>query len=108
MTKHDFHPVICNHTQTKKDKNNATVLHLTVMRVPDCRCLMCKSWKMWFIIVWNVLGEFVRPKNMTNGSNRPYFVLNAPFSSLLALIQMLLYPHQTSNFMKMCASCTWL
>src|SRR6266404_5046122 len=30
MTKHDFHPVICNHTQTKKDKNIAIVLHLTV------------------------------------------------------------------------------
>src|SRR6266404_7853504 len=33
MTKHDFHPVICNHTQTKKDKNIATVLHLTVCAV---------------------------------------------------------------------------
>ncbi len=31
MTKHGFHPVICNHTQTKKDKNIATVLHLTVL-----------------------------------------------------------------------------
>src|SRR6266404_9446307 len=30
MTKHGFRPVICNHTQTKKDKNIATVLHLTV------------------------------------------------------------------------------
>jgi hypothetical protein len=31
------------------------------------------------IIVWNVAGELVSPKNITVGSKSPLFVLNAAF-----------------------------
>src|SRR6266576_194372 len=51
-----------------------------------------------FIIIWNVAGELVRPKNITVGSNSPSGVRNAPFHSSPSLIRMLLYPHHTSNF----------
>jgi len=50
-----------------------------------------------FIIIWNVVGELVRPKNMTVGSNNPSGVRNAAFHSSPGLIQILLYPHRTSN-----------
>src|SRR6266566_9640431 len=55
-------------------------------------------WKMVFIIIWNVAGELVRPKNITVGSNNPSGVRNAPFHSSPSLMRMLLYPHRTSNF----------
>ena len=48
-------------------------------------------------MVWNVAGEFVRPKNMTLGSNKPWFVMKAAFHSSPSLIRTLLYPHRISN-----------
>ena len=55
------------------------------------------SWKMSSIMVWKVTDEFMRPKNMTVGSNNSSEVLKAAFHSSSSLIQMLLYPHHTSN-----------
>ena len=46
--------------------------------------------KIVFIIRWNVAGEFVRPKNITVGSNRPSGVRKAAFHSSPSLIRMLL------------------
>src|SRR6266404_6864742 len=57
-------------------------------------------WKIVFIIICNVAGEFVRPKNMTVGSNSPSGVRKAAFHSLPSLMRMLLYPHLTSTFVK--------
>ena len=48
------------------------------------------SWKMSSIIVWNVAGEFVRPKNITVGLNNPSLVLKAALYSSPSLMQMLL------------------
>src|SRR6266702_2528794 len=48
-------------------------------------------------MVWNVLGEFVSPKNMTQGSKSPKLVLKAPFSWSPSLIRTLLYPHRMSS-----------
>ena len=56
--------------------------------------------KMVFIIIWNVAGELVNPKNMTRGLKSPSGVRNAPFHSLPFLMWMLLYPHQISNLVK--------
>src|SRR6266404_6107500 len=56
--------------------------------------------KMVFIIIWKVVGEFVSPKNITVGSNKPSGVRNAAFHSSPSLILMLLYPHRTSTFVK--------
>jgi len=53
--------------------------------------------KMWFIIIWKVGGEFVNPKNITNGLNKPSGVRKAAFHSSPSLIQMLLYPHHMLN-----------
>jgi len=55
---------------------------------------------MLSIIVWKVAGLFVRPKNMTRGSYRPWLVRKAAFNSSPSFIRMLLKPHQTSNFVK--------
>jgi hypothetical protein len=54
--------------------------------------------KMVFIIIWKVAGEFVRPKNITVGSNSPSGVRNAAFHSSPGLMRTLLYPQRTSNF----------
>lgn len=59
------------------------------------------SWKIMSIMIWNVTGKFVSPKNITVGSNNPSLILKAAFHSSPSLIQMLLYPHLTSNFKKM-------
>jgi hypothetical protein len=40
---------------------------------------------MVFIIIWNVAGELVKPKNMTVGSNRPSGVRKAAFSFIALL-----------------------
>jgi hypothetical protein len=50
------------------------------------------------IIVWNVAGEFINPKNIMVGSKRPSLVLKAAFHLSPGLMGMLLYPYQTSNF----------
>ena len=45
---------------------------------------------MSFMNAENVLGEFVRPKNMTVGSKSPQLVVNAAFHSSPVLMRMLL------------------
>ncbi len=50
-----------------------------------------------FIIIWNVAGEFVSPKNITVGSNSPLGVRKAAFHSSPSLIRMLLYSHLMST-----------
>ena len=55
---------------------------------------------MSFIMVWKVAGLFVRPKNMTSGSNRLRFVRKAAFHSSPSLIRTLLKPHRTSSLVK--------
>src|SRR5260370_16922208 len=60
---------------------------------PWATCL----WNMVFIIIWNVAGEFVRPKNMTIGSKSPSGVRNAAFHSSPVFMHMLLYPHCMLN-----------
>lgn len=54
------------------------------------------SLKMSFIIVWNVAGELVSPKNITNGLNNLRFILKTAFHLSPSLILMLLYPHHMS------------
>src|SRR6266436_4280905 len=61
--------------------------------------------KMVFIIIWKVAGEFVRLKNMTVGSNSPSGVRKAAFHLSPSLIQMLLYPHWMSTFVKRVHPC---
>src|SRR6267142_2989653 len=56
--------------------------------------------KIVFIIIWNVAGELVSPKNITVGSNRPSCVRNTAFHSSPSLMQTLLYPQRISNFVK--------
>ena len=53
--------------------------------------------KISFIMVWNVAREFIRPKNITRGSKRPWGIRNTAFHSLPSLILMLLYPHLMLN-----------
>jgi hypothetical protein len=52
---------------------------------------------------WNIAGEFFSPKNMTSGSHKLYFVLNAALCSSPSLIWMLLYPSLTSSLVKILA-----
>ena len=59
-----------------------------------------RSHRSLFIIVWNVAGELVSPKNITRGSNNPLLVRNAAFHSSPSLIRTLLYPHCTSSLVK--------
>jgi len=56
------------------------------------------------IIVWKVAGLFVRPKNMTRGSYKPWLVQKVAFHLSPSFIQMLLKPHRTSNFVKYLSS----
>jgi len=55
------------------------------------------SRKIVFIIIWNVAGELVSPKNMTVGSNSPSGMRKAAFHSSPGLILMLLYPQWMST-----------
>src|SRR5258708_24344676 len=62
--------------------------------------LWMKSWRISFIIIWNIMGELHSLKNMTVGSNSPWLVQNAAFHSSPSLICMLLNPHQRSSMVK--------
>ena len=53
--------------------------------------------KIAFIIIWKVAGELVSPKNMTVGSNSPWFVMNVALCLSPFLMQTLLYPHLMST-----------
>src|SRR5216683_5145664 len=52
-----------------------------------------RSQKIVFIIVWKVVGELVRLKNMTVGSYSPSLVINAAFQRSFGLMSTSLYPH---------------
>src|SRR6267142_6521568 len=69
-------------------------------------CATCVR-KIWFIIIWKVAGELVKPKNITNGSNNPSGVRKAAFHSSPSLIRMLLYPHHMSNFVNRVHPVNW-
>jgi hypothetical protein len=42
--------------------------------------------KIEFISDWKIAGKFVKPKNITLGSNRPWFVTKTAFHSSPLLI----------------------
>src|SRR5229473_1889563 len=50
-----------------------------------------------FIIIWKVVGEFIRLKNMTVGLKSPSGVRKAAFHSSPSFMHILLYPHCISN-----------
>jgi len=60
--------------------------------------LFTRSLRILFIIVWNIAGEFVIPKNITVGSNNSICVINAFFYSSSFLILTLLKLHHKSIF----------
>src|SRR5258707_13680874 len=66
--------------------------------------LWMKSWRISFIIIWNVTGELHSPKNMMVGSNSPRLVQNTAFHSSPSLICTLLNPHWRSSMVKNSAS----
>src|SRR5258707_12483339 len=70
--------------------------------------LWMKSWRILFIIIWNVVGELHSLKNMTVGSNSPRLVWNAAFHSSPSLIHTLLNPHQRSSTVKNLALWRWV
>src|SRR5882724_7139441 len=71
-----------------------------VVHVNDYESLVYEFLEDVFIIIWNVPGLLVRPKNMNRGSNRPWFIQKATFHSSPSQILTLLYPHWTSNLVK--------
>src|SRR6266851_3806385 len=57
-------------------------------------------WNSVFIIDWKVVGEFIRPKNITVGSNSPLLVVKAAFHLYLFFTCTMLYPYLMLNFVK--------
>src|SRR5258705_12785736 len=57
-----------------------------------------------FIIVWKVAGKLHSPKNMTRGSNSPWFVEKAAFHSSPSFSRTLLKPQQRSKVVNHSAS----
>jgi len=51
---------------------------------------------MVFIMVWKVVGELVRLKNITVGPKSPSFMMKAAFHLSSSLMSTSLYPHLTS------------
>src|SRR4051812_8105680 len=63
-----------------------------------------RSWKMWFMYLWNMAGAFFSPKGMTMYSKRPSLVLKAVFHLSPSLILILLKPMHRSILEKIFAS----
>jgi hypothetical protein len=57
-------------------------------------------------MAWNMAREFLSPKNIISGSQKPYFVLKAALCSSPSLMQTLSYPCLTSNVEHISASLT--
>ena len=49
--------------------------------------VLIKSQRILFIIIWNIIGEFLSQKNITVGSNDPSGVMNTTFHSSLFIIE---------------------
>ena len=60
------------------------------------------SLRILFIIIWNIAGEFVIPKNMAIGSKNLIQVVNAPFHLFFSLILTLLNLYQRSILVNTC------
>ncbi len=67
-----------------------------------------RLWKIMFIIVWNMVGELVSPKNMTVSSYRPLLVMKATFHQSLSLMRTSLYPHLMLNSVNKVQLCSQL
>ena len=61
--------------------------------------VLIKSHRILFIIIWNIAGGLVSPKNITIGLNNPSRVVNATFHLSSSFIHILLYPHHKSNLL---------
>jgi hypothetical protein len=57
-------------------------------------------------MAWNVDGEFLSLKNITNGSNNLYLILNAALCSSPFLMRTLLYPCLMLNLENISVSLT--
>ena len=62
--------------------------------------VLIRSLSNSFIIVWNVAGKLVRPKNMTRGLNDLSGIVNTALHLSLSFILTLLYPYLRSIFVK--------
>ena len=60
--------------------------------------VLIRFHRISFIMVWNIAGEFVSPKNITVGLNNPSSVINTAFYSSPFFILILLYPYCKSIF----------
>src|ERR1700733_14812500 len=69
--------------------------------------LLHKLRNILAMVLQNVAGELVRPKNMTLGWNNPNGVLNAAFHRSLFLIRIFSYPQRMSNFVNSSFPCRW-
>jgi len=52
--------------------------------------MLIKSHRISFIIIWNIIGEFIKPKNITVGSKNFSSVMNIAFHSSFFFIHTLL------------------
>ena len=64
--------------------------------------LLIMFLRISFIIIWNVVGKFVIPRNITVGSKNLTWVVNILFHSSSSLILTLLNPHQRSILVNTC------
>ena len=59
--------------------------------------VLIKFYRILFIIVWNIAGKFISPKNITIGLNNSSNIVNATFYLSSSFIYTLLYPYHKSN-----------
>ena len=62
------------------------ILSMKLLTVP----VLIKSYRILFIIVWNVAGKFMSPKNITVGLIDPSIIVNTIFHSFPSFIYILL------------------
>ena len=70
---------------------------LTIIKLSTFPVLM-KSFSNSFIMAWNIASKFVKPKNMTIGSNDPSGIIKDTFHSSSFFILTLLQFYLKSNF----------
>ena len=70
--------------------SSSSIPTITLLMKLAASPVLIKFYKILLIIVWNIAGEFISPKNITIGSNNPSGVMNAAFYLSLSFICTLL------------------
>ena len=53
--------------------SSMVLVYIRILLIYTKILLFSKLWRMWFIIIWKVIGVLIRPIGITRNLKRPYW-----------------------------------